>query len=168
MRDGGSALTCCSQLLPLLHIYWHAYIYVNKHIYQQIYITRSLGALRAPTSSLRPFGPPWLRPSRPSGAQAVWPTEKILKKSKTLTNQKISLINPKNVVAKSKKEPPLSNLFYFKNCANKNVRVQIFGVNACLPYPKKWIQGTFLFFEHIFADRAVFAKKVALPWAFTK
>ena len=35
--------------------------------------TRSLGALRAPTSSLRPFGPPWLRPSRPSGAQAVCP-----------------------------------------------------------------------------------------------
>ena len=35
--------------------------------------TRSLGALRAPTSSLRPFGPLWLRPSRPSGAQAVWP-----------------------------------------------------------------------------------------------
>ena len=37
--------------------------------------TRSLGALRAQTSSLRPFGPPWLRPSRPSGAQAVWPTQ---------------------------------------------------------------------------------------------
>ena len=40
-----------------------------------LYYTRSLGALRAPTSSLRPFGPPWLRPSRPSGAQAVWPTK---------------------------------------------------------------------------------------------
>ena len=26
------------------------------------------------TSSWRPFGPAWLRPSRPSGAQAVWPT----------------------------------------------------------------------------------------------
>ena len=35
-------------------------------------ITRSLGA---PTSSLRPFGPPWLRPYRPSGAQAVWPMQ---------------------------------------------------------------------------------------------
>ena len=33
--------------------------------------TRSLGALRAPTSSLLPFGPPGLRPLRPSGAQAV-------------------------------------------------------------------------------------------------
>ena len=60
-----------------------------------IYITRSLGALRAPTSSWWPFGPAWLRPSRPSGAQAGWPTqrcghwkgrrqkcEKIVKKSK--------------------------------------------------------------------------------------
>ena len=38
-------------------------------------MTKSLGAaLRAPTSSLRPFGPPWLCPSRPSGAQALWPT----------------------------------------------------------------------------------------------
>ena len=27
-----------------------------------------------PTSSWRPFGPAWLRPSRPLGAQAVWPT----------------------------------------------------------------------------------------------
>ena len=47
------------------------------HIYgaTKIYITRSLGALRAPTSSWRPFGPAWLRPSRPSGAQAVWPTQ---------------------------------------------------------------------------------------------
>ena len=35
---------------------------------------RSLGALRAPTSRLRPFGPAWHRPLRPSGAQAVWPT----------------------------------------------------------------------------------------------
>ena len=35
-----------------------------------ISVTRSLGALRAPTSSLGPFGP-GLRPSRPSGAQAV-------------------------------------------------------------------------------------------------
>ena len=30
---------------------------------------------RSLSSSLRPFGPPWLRPSRPSGAQAVWPTQ---------------------------------------------------------------------------------------------
>ena len=36
--------------------------------------TRSLGALQAPTSSWWPFGPAWLRPSRPSGAQAAWPT----------------------------------------------------------------------------------------------
>ena len=42
------------------------------HIY--IY-TRSLGPLRGPTSSWRPLGPAWLRPSRPSGAQAVWPTQ---------------------------------------------------------------------------------------------
>ena len=64
--------------------------------------------------------------------------------------------------------PPISNLFDLKNCANKNVHVPFFGVNACLPYPKNWIQGTFLIFKHIFADRAFFAKKVALPWAFTK
>ena len=37
--------------------------------------TSSLGARWAPTSSLRPFGPAWLRPSRPSGAQAVWPSQ---------------------------------------------------------------------------------------------
>ena len=36
--------------------------------------TRSLGALRAPTSSWGPFGPR-LRPSRPSGAQAARPTQ---------------------------------------------------------------------------------------------
>ena len=35
----------------------------------------SLGALRAPNSSCWPFGPAWLRPSRPSAAQAVWPTQ---------------------------------------------------------------------------------------------
>ena len=40
--------------------------------------TRSLGALQAPTSSLQPFGPPWLRPSRPSAAQAVWPTHRCI------------------------------------------------------------------------------------------
>ena len=38
--------------------------------------TRSLGALRAPTSSWGPFGPR-LRPSRPSGAQAARPTQVI-------------------------------------------------------------------------------------------
>ena len=37
-------------------------------------LTRSLGALRAPTSSWGPFGP-GLRPSRPSGAQAARPTQ---------------------------------------------------------------------------------------------
>ena len=30
-----------------------------------IFYTRSLGALQAPSSSLRPFGPPWLRALRP-------------------------------------------------------------------------------------------------------
>ena len=45
----------------------------------QIWGTRSLGALRAPTSSLRPFRPLWLRPSRPSGAQAVWPTQRCVR-----------------------------------------------------------------------------------------
>ena len=39
-----------------------------------IWCTRSLGALRDPTSSWGPFGP-WLRPSRPSGAQAARPTQ---------------------------------------------------------------------------------------------
>ena len=43
--------------------------FIKKSI-QRIFQTRSLGALRAPISSLRPFGPPWLRPS---GAQTVWP-----------------------------------------------------------------------------------------------
>ena len=37
--------------------------------------TRSLGTLRAPTSSWRPFGHARLRPSRPSGAQAARPTQ---------------------------------------------------------------------------------------------
>ena len=46
-----------------------------KNIWLKYIITRSLGALRAPTSRLRPFGPAWLRPSHPSGAQAVWPTQ---------------------------------------------------------------------------------------------
>ena len=46
----------------------------QKDTLRQYIYTRSLGALRAPTSSWGPFGPPWLRPSRPSGAQAVWPT----------------------------------------------------------------------------------------------
>ena len=39
-------------------------------------LTRSLGPLRGPTSSLRPFGPAWLCISRPSGAQALWPTQR--------------------------------------------------------------------------------------------
>ena len=30
---------------------------MKKHICGQIYVNRGLGALRAPTSSLRPFGP---------------------------------------------------------------------------------------------------------------
>ena len=62
---------------PYSHYHWkHFDIIRRKAAYftHCIYIyTRSLGALRAPTSSLRPFGPLWLRPSRPSGAQAVWP-----------------------------------------------------------------------------------------------
>ena len=37
-------------------------------------IYRSWGALRAVTSSWRPFGPAWLRPLRSSGAQAMQPT----------------------------------------------------------------------------------------------
>ena len=51
-----------------------------------IYDTRSLGALR--TSSLRPFGPAWLRPSCPSGAQAVWPTQCCIRWWKTHSTQK--------------------------------------------------------------------------------
>ena len=31
--------------------------FINMVIFTYMYITRSLGALRAPTSSLRPFGP---------------------------------------------------------------------------------------------------------------
>ena len=43
---------------------------IYKHIYD-----RSLGPIRGPTSSWRPFGPAWLCPLRPSSAQAVWPTQ---------------------------------------------------------------------------------------------
>ena len=53
-------------------------VYFSKRMHHWIQIyeqTRSLGALRAPTSNWWPFGPAWLRPSRPSGAQAVWPTQ---------------------------------------------------------------------------------------------
>ena len=32
-----------------------------------------------PTSRLRPFGPAWLRPSRPLGTQAVWPTQHCIR-----------------------------------------------------------------------------------------
>ena len=42
---------------------------------RQYVCTRSLGAHRAPTSNWWPFGLAWLCPSRPSGAQAVWPTQ---------------------------------------------------------------------------------------------
>ena len=42
-----------------------------------IWTTRSLWARWAPTSSWRPFGHLWLRPSRPSGAQALWPTHQL-------------------------------------------------------------------------------------------
>ena len=77
--------SCCPN--TQIHKYTNAQIHKDRNaqihkdtksnwIYKwkiQIYKTRSLGALRAPTSSLRPFGPLWLRPSRPSGAQAVWP-----------------------------------------------------------------------------------------------
>ena len=57
-----------------------------------VYNTRSLGALWAPTSRWRPFGPAWLRPSRPSGAQAVWPTQKSEKplKIRSFWHQRIS------------------------------------------------------------------------------
>ena len=41
--------------------------------------TRSLGALRVPTSSWWPFGPVWLRPSRPSGAQAASNTPSMMR-----------------------------------------------------------------------------------------
>ena len=47
---------------------WRKYNTVNFPPY--LSITRSLGALRAPTSSLGPVGP-GLCPSRPSGAQAA-------------------------------------------------------------------------------------------------
>ena len=53
-------------------------LWISLFIFVNMYI-RSLGALRAPTSSLRPFGPPWLRPLRPSGAQAVWPTQRCIR-----------------------------------------------------------------------------------------
>ena len=55
--------------LPKYHI-----LYPCTPCFSKICHTRSLGALRAPTSSWWPFGPAWLRPSRPTGAQAVWPT----------------------------------------------------------------------------------------------
>ena len=44
------------------------------------------------TSSWRPFGPAWLCPSRPSGVQAVWPTQKSEKplKIRSFWHQRIS------------------------------------------------------------------------------
>ena len=44
-----------------------------------LYSTRSLGTIRAPTSSWRPFGPLdfVLRGSRPSDTQAVWPMRRV-------------------------------------------------------------------------------------------
>ena len=49
----------------------------------KLLVTRSLGALQAPTSSWGPFGPR-LRPSRPSGAQAARPTQVTETASKNL------------------------------------------------------------------------------------
>ena len=49
--------------------YSHCFFSESEYSYLE---TKSLGPL--PTSSWRPFGPAWLCPSRPSGAQAVWPT----------------------------------------------------------------------------------------------
>ena len=50
---------------------------VSFVIFMSYHITcsRSLGARWALTSSLQPYGPAWFHPSRPSGAQAVWPTQ---------------------------------------------------------------------------------------------
>ena len=88
----------------------------------KIFHTRSLGALQAPTSSFRPFEPPWLCPSRPLGAQATWSMqqgghwivslayfsedqESFTEKSKKLCQQipKKSLKNPKDFGCKSKR-----------------------------------------------------------------
>ena len=68
--EWNSSILHCQTTLPLLGIcvIWNHIVHVYNY-----YNTRSLEALRAPTSSLRPFEPPWLRPSRPSGTQAVWP-----------------------------------------------------------------------------------------------
>ena len=43
---------------------------------KQYQSTGSQGARWAPTSGLWPFEPAWLRPSRPLGAQAAWPTQR--------------------------------------------------------------------------------------------
>ena len=88
------------------------------HVYMYIYVyTRSLGALRAPTSNLWPFGPSWLRPSRPSGAQAVWPA-----------------LTPSTAAA----APPIESMVKFRyQPTNEWTKKAILGV-GCVMYTYLW------------------------------
>ena len=72
-------------VIPIFELHFYALFIRDTshgHVYRRQTIskiskylaTRSLGPLRGPTSSWRLFGPAWFLPSRPSGAQAVWPT----------------------------------------------------------------------------------------------
>ena len=73
--SGHSTIVCYTLNSTASNIYAYCVGALYNCVAQHIFNTRSLGALRAPTSSWGPFGPAWLRPSRPSGAQAVSPTQ---------------------------------------------------------------------------------------------
>ena len=87
----------------------------------KIFHTRSLGALQAPTSSFRPFEPPWLCPSRPSGAQAVWPMHRCI------THGRIAHGSSQNQSSKIN-APHFLNFLDLSDC--------------CWDICKKWILGT--------------------------
>ena len=68
-RDKNNSGSWCVAPQSYLRIGIEIYIHHWLHLLQdKIYKTRSLGALRAPTSRRRPFGPAWLRPSSPLGS----------------------------------------------------------------------------------------------------
>ena len=103
----------------LLHVLARVIIHVHDYYLKT--------CLRGPTSSWRPFGPAWLRYSRPSGAQAVWPTrcndwivQKITEKSN----------NNRQEIQKSK-------------LLRKSTKIQ-----KILDFPKMFLKSDFFFFEN--------------------
>ena len=62
--------------------WYHTIYYLRKEL---LWTIRSLGPLWETTSSWRIFGPARICPSRPSGAQAVWPTPKGHDTANTIT-----------------------------------------------------------------------------------